>query len=252
MPSCCKPSPSRTASASSTCLRTGSKNVTELAKLLNVEIVNVSHHLGVLRQAGLVQDEKHGRFVVYSLHPKHLHQRQLEGHLPRPGLVPDRDPAQLTVPASRLARPPSGAVSPAVQVRRTDLDPQPTRQQLDLQLPNAVGRDGRRAPRRCGRTAAPRTRTSTRRTAPDVSWRVVGREPAGDHGRQVADQVPAAEPRRRAGVEQPVVEPGGGRQREAALALAEVRARARASARRSPSSRTARSAAGWRSAGPSP
>jgi DNA-binding transcriptional ArsR family regulator len=53
-------------------LRTGQKNVTELAKLLNVEIVNVSHHLGVLRQAGLVQDEKHGRFVVYSLHPKHF------------------------------------------------------------------------------------------------------------------------------------------------------------------------------------
>ena len=54
------------------CLRTGSKNVTELAKLLSVEIVNVSHHLGVLRQAGLVQDEKQGRFVVYSLHPKHF------------------------------------------------------------------------------------------------------------------------------------------------------------------------------------
>lgn len=54
------------------CLRTGSKNVTELAKLLSVEIVNVSHHLGVLRQAGLVQDEKNGRFVVYSLHPKHF------------------------------------------------------------------------------------------------------------------------------------------------------------------------------------
>jgi len=52
------------------CLRTGSKNVTELAKLINVEIVNVSHHLGVLREVGLVQDEKHGRFVVYSLHPK--------------------------------------------------------------------------------------------------------------------------------------------------------------------------------------
>lgn len=54
------------------CLRTGSKNVTELAKLLSVEIVNVSHHLGVLRQAGLVQDEKQGRFVVYTLHPKHF------------------------------------------------------------------------------------------------------------------------------------------------------------------------------------
>ena len=52
------------------CLRSGSKNVTELAKLLNVEIVNVSHHLGVLRECGLVQDEKHGRFVIYSLHPK--------------------------------------------------------------------------------------------------------------------------------------------------------------------------------------
>lgn len=48
-------------------LSTGSKNVTELAKLLNVEIVNVSHHLGVLRQGGIVTDEKHGRFVVYSL-----------------------------------------------------------------------------------------------------------------------------------------------------------------------------------------
>ena len=40
------------------CLRTGSKNVTELAKALNVEIVNVSHHLGVLRTAGLVQKEQ--------------------------------------------------------------------------------------------------------------------------------------------------------------------------------------------------
>ncbi len=51
-------------------LSTGSKNVTEMAKLLNVEIVNVSHHLGVLRQAALVVDEKHGRFVVYSLNEK--------------------------------------------------------------------------------------------------------------------------------------------------------------------------------------
>jgi DNA-binding transcriptional ArsR family regulator len=52
------------------CLRSGSKNVTELGKLLKVEIVNISHHLGVLRDAGLVQDEKHGRFMIYSLHPK--------------------------------------------------------------------------------------------------------------------------------------------------------------------------------------
>lgn len=51
------------------CLRTGSKNVTELAKLLTCEIVNISHHLSVLRQAGLVRDDKDGRFVNYSLHP---------------------------------------------------------------------------------------------------------------------------------------------------------------------------------------
>ncbi len=50
-------------------LRAGSKNVTELGKLLGVEIVNVSHHLGVLKQAGLVQDQKVGRHVVYSLPP---------------------------------------------------------------------------------------------------------------------------------------------------------------------------------------
>ena len=50
-------------------LRRGSHNVSELADLLNSQIVNVSHHLGVLRHAGIVQDVKHGRFVVYSLHP---------------------------------------------------------------------------------------------------------------------------------------------------------------------------------------
>jgi len=51
------------------CLRAGARNVSELAALLGAEVVNVSHHLGVLRHAGLVQDEKQGRFVVYRLHP---------------------------------------------------------------------------------------------------------------------------------------------------------------------------------------
>ena len=45
----------------------------EIAQALEVEIVNVSHHLGVLRTAGLVEDLKEGRFVVYSLHPKIFH-----------------------------------------------------------------------------------------------------------------------------------------------------------------------------------
>jgi ArsR family transcriptional regulator len=51
-------------------LRDGPRNVSELAALLGEEIVKVSHHLGVLRAAGLVHHEKQGRFVVYSLNPK--------------------------------------------------------------------------------------------------------------------------------------------------------------------------------------
>ena len=51
------------------CLRDGPRNVGELAGLLGAEVVNVSHHLGVLRHAGLVLDEKQGRFVIYRLHP---------------------------------------------------------------------------------------------------------------------------------------------------------------------------------------
>ena len=51
-------------------LRGGPKNVSDLAAALGkTEIVNVSHHLGVLRNAGLVRDSKQGRFVIYSLHP---------------------------------------------------------------------------------------------------------------------------------------------------------------------------------------
>ena len=54
------------------CLQSGPKNVSELAQLLGRELVNVSHHLGVLRHAGMVQDEKQGKYVVYSLHPSLL------------------------------------------------------------------------------------------------------------------------------------------------------------------------------------
>src|SRR5215208_7540127 len=70
------------------CLWDGSKNVSELAKLLKIEIVNVSHHLGVLKSARLVQHEKKGRFVVYSLAPdyfnrseEHTSELQSRGHL---------------------------------------------------------------------------------------------------------------------------------------------------------------------------
>jgi DNA-binding transcriptional ArsR family regulator len=60
------------------CLQDGPKNVSELAELLERELVNVSHHLGVLRHAGLVQDEKHGKYVVYSLHPSVLAKKKNE------------------------------------------------------------------------------------------------------------------------------------------------------------------------------
>jgi ArsR family transcriptional regulator len=58
------------------CLRGGPMNVSEVAAALDVPIVNVSHHLGVLRQAGLVQDEKQGRFVLYRLHPDVFHREK--------------------------------------------------------------------------------------------------------------------------------------------------------------------------------
>ena len=51
------------------CLQDGPKNVSELAGLVGQVLVNVSHHLGVLRHAGLVRDHKQGKYVVYSLHP---------------------------------------------------------------------------------------------------------------------------------------------------------------------------------------
>ena len=47
----------------------GPRNVSELAEELHDEIVKVSHHLGVLRRAELVQTHKEGRHVQYRLHP---------------------------------------------------------------------------------------------------------------------------------------------------------------------------------------
>src|SRR5258707_3991788 len=50
-------------------LRDGPRNVTEIAEMLQTAPVNVSHHMNVLKTAGLVQGEKQGRVVVYSLGP---------------------------------------------------------------------------------------------------------------------------------------------------------------------------------------
>src|SRR5262245_6956366 len=50
-------------------LRDGPRNVGAIAEMLQTAAVNVSHHMHVLAEAGLVQREKRGRFVLYSLVP---------------------------------------------------------------------------------------------------------------------------------------------------------------------------------------
>lgn len=55
-------------------LFSGPRNVGDLAEELSDEIVKVSHHLGVLRRADLVQTRKEGRHVEYALHPEVLRQ----------------------------------------------------------------------------------------------------------------------------------------------------------------------------------
>lgn len=53
-------------------LRDGPHNVTEIAEMLKTAPVNVAHHMGVLKHAGIVQSDKQGRFVYYSLTPGFL------------------------------------------------------------------------------------------------------------------------------------------------------------------------------------
>ncbi len=47
----------------------GPRNVTEIAAMLAVPAVNVSHHLMVLKVAKLIRGKKSGRFVNYGLCP---------------------------------------------------------------------------------------------------------------------------------------------------------------------------------------
>ena len=48
-------------------LRHGPRNVSELSDRLESEVVTVSHHLGILRHAGLVERQRQGRFILYRL-----------------------------------------------------------------------------------------------------------------------------------------------------------------------------------------
>ena len=50
-------------------LRHGEMTVGDIAEFLETEMVTVSHHLKILRHAGLVEVKRDGRFMVYSLRP---------------------------------------------------------------------------------------------------------------------------------------------------------------------------------------
>lgn len=52
-----------------TALLAGQKSVSSLADELRMAIDKVSHHLAVLRAAQLVETQKQGKFVIYSLAP---------------------------------------------------------------------------------------------------------------------------------------------------------------------------------------
>ena len=49
-------------------LAQGPATVTDLCALLGLAQSNASHHLALLRTAGLVSDRRDGQFVVYQLH----------------------------------------------------------------------------------------------------------------------------------------------------------------------------------------
>jgi DNA-binding transcriptional ArsR family regulator len=50
-------------------LASGPMHVGALAEAVDIEMVNMSHHLGVMRQSGVLDDEKDGRRVIYKLRP---------------------------------------------------------------------------------------------------------------------------------------------------------------------------------------
>ncbi len=50
-------------------LADGERNVTQITEAAHIPPLNVSHHLTVLKTAGLIRSQKRGRFVGYALRP---------------------------------------------------------------------------------------------------------------------------------------------------------------------------------------
>lgn len=49
-------------------LRYGELAVTDIAELLEAEVMTISHHLKVMRHGGLVEVRREGRYMYYRLH----------------------------------------------------------------------------------------------------------------------------------------------------------------------------------------
>lgn len=56
------------------CLRSGEKTVGDVSRVLAVPLANASHHLQLLKRAGIAASHKEGRFVFYALAPAILKQ----------------------------------------------------------------------------------------------------------------------------------------------------------------------------------
>ncbi len=77
-------------------LANGPHNVTQIVASLKIPALNVSHHLTVLKHARLIQSEKQGRFVVYSLCDGVL-KEAIEAGIPKESL--DLGCCQLVLPS---------------------------------------------------------------------------------------------------------------------------------------------------------
>lgn len=92
----------------------GTRCVCELRPAAGVSAPALSHHLKVLRQAGLVTATRRGRWIDYTLAPGAA--ERLRAALPLPAAAPDGPPAAIvpagdgapTVSISKTARLPEG------------------------------------------------------------------------------------------------------------------------------------------------
>ncbi|GAB6933961.1 autorepressor SdpR family transcription factor [Calditerricola satsumensis] len=55
-------------------LKEGDRTAGEIAERFSISKPSISHHLNVLKQANLVQDERRGQHIVYSLNTTVFHE----------------------------------------------------------------------------------------------------------------------------------------------------------------------------------